>query len=271
MNWPILHSDRTRLVLSIASFYTLVLLISWTPGMLMVNLHHSASPANNGLKFALLALFGLGPAIAALVNSRIFRQQSEFPLRPMLKAPRQPGPMIFWAIALPVLFSVATGLVAQVISESNSHQVPPATWREVILALMFSLVANPWEEIAWRGHALRRLAVLYSLRTSTIIVGILTTLWHLPLFWIGFGSMRIENYWQWSMGSLAFSFMASWLFQKSGTNIWITSLFHVALNTLTVASGIHSDSAYAIASAIFLLFFFYQLQSKLTQPQADSQ
>jgi membrane protease YdiL (CAAX protease family) len=46
--------------------------------------------------------------------------------------------------------------------------------------LMYVLQAVP-EEVAWRGFALPRLQSRHSALLSSLIVGVLSALWHLPL------------------------------------------------------------------------------------------
>lgn len=55
----------------------------------------------------------------------------------------------------------------------------------VIAALISSLLANPWEEVGWRGFALPHWQQRYNALAATVIVGGLWGLWHLPIF---FGS-----------------------------------------------------------------------------------
>jgi uncharacterized protein len=50
--------------------------------------------------------------------------------------------------------------------------------------VMLLLLEAAGEEIGWRGYALRGLQANLSALASTLIIGVVWALWHLPLFFI---------------------------------------------------------------------------------------
>ena len=54
----------------------------------------------------------------------------------------------------------------------------------LVLSAMFATVVPFIEELGWRGYVLDRLQATRSALTATLILGVVWSLWHLPLFFI---------------------------------------------------------------------------------------
>ncbi len=92
------------------------------------------------------------------------------------------------------------------------------------------------EEFGWRGYLLPQLLSRYGFMPVSIVVGLIWSLWHLPLFYLGFyPNLMLDSValsvalftWQ---GKCCSSYI-SWLFAESGYRIWIPLLFHTSNNT----------------------------------------
>ena len=58
--------------------------------------------------------------------------------------------------------------------------------------LMGMLITSIGEELAWRGFALPRLQYRYNALTSSLVVGVFWTLFHLPLFFTLTGTSQAD-------------------------------------------------------------------------------
>jgi uncharacterized protein len=84
------------------------------------------------------------------------------------------------------------------------------------------------EEIGWRGYALGRLQTRWNALTSSLIVGLVWALWHLPLF-----MMVGTDYHELGIpfigllvGLMANSIFYTWLYNNTKQSIWSAILLH---------------------------------------------
>jgi membrane protease YdiL (CAAX protease family) len=84
------------------------------------------------------------------------------------------------------------------------------------------------EELGWRGYALGRLQTKWNALVSSIVVGILWALWHLPLFFmVGTSQHELHfSFISFLVGLIALSILFTWLNNNTGSSIWTAVLFH---------------------------------------------
>lgn len=121
-----------------------------------------------------------------------------------------------------------------------------AVWGETLvnavsdpLALVFSaLFATliPFiEELGWRGYVLDRLQASRSAFMATLILGVVWSLWHLPLFFVegtyqtGLGVGTLE-FWLFMIGIVPLSFAFTWVYNNTSRSILAVILFHGMVN-----------------------------------------
>jgi uncharacterized protein len=111
------------------------------------------------------------------------------------------------------------------------------------------------EELGWRGFLLPFLERKYGVIKGSIVIGIIWTFWHAPLFWAKSGTaisgypvtfLSVTIYLLFITGS---SFIFTWLYSRTNGSVLLSILLHLSMN----ASGL-------IAS---LLFPDIGLQGKL--------
>jgi len=84
------------------------------------------------------------------------------------------------------------------------------------------------EEIGWRGYALPRLQKRWNALTSSLIVGVIWGLWHLPLFMM-VGTSQHElgvPFIGFLVGFMANSILYTWLYNNTKQSIWSAILLH---------------------------------------------
>jgi len=84
------------------------------------------------------------------------------------------------------------------------------------------------EEIGWRGYALGRLQTRWNALTSSLIVGLVWGLWHLPLFMIAGTSMHELGlpFIGFLVGFMAISILYTWLYNNTKQSLWSAILLH---------------------------------------------
>lgn len=121
-----------------------------------------------------------------------------------------------------------------------------ATWGEAAL----NLVSNPLsiipsilfaslipfiEELGWRGYVLDRLQEKRSALVSSLILGVVWSLWHLPLFFVqgsyqaglGVGTLA---FWLFFIGIVPLSLVFTWIYNNTGRSTLAVILFHSMVN-----------------------------------------
>lgn len=84
------------------------------------------------------------------------------------------------------------------------------------------------EETAWRGFALPRLQARYNGLNSSLILGILWGLWHLPLVFIPGSFQSTVPFIGFILSAIATSILMTWVFNHSRGSVLIAAIFHGA-------------------------------------------
>ena len=104
----------------------------------------------------------------------------------------------------------------------------PNLWIFAVATFVMDAIANG-EEIGWRGYALPRLQSRYHALYSALVVGLIWSLWHIPL-WIH--SWNPTAYAWYSVGVLAKSLFITWIYNSTGGSLLVATLCHATWNTL---------------------------------------
>jgi membrane protease YdiL (CAAX protease family) len=116
-------------------------------------------------------------------------------------------------------------------------------WMFVPFAV-FTLAFGPLpEELAWRGYALDGLQGKWNALTSSLILGVAWTVWHLPLFFIqgsyqytlGLGTAR---FWLYMMDKVPQSVLMTWIYNNNRRSTLSAILFHFTVNLIGELFGL---------------------------------
>jgi len=118
-------------------------------------------------------------------------------------------------------------------------------WLSLPFVFVSVFVSYVWEEIGWRGFALPRLQERYNALASSLIMGTLAFLWHLPLSL----NKDIPTYQIPLLAQLVFdlgiAIWFTWLYNNALGSVLIASIFHASLNvTAAVAMSIVGESGF---------------------------
>jgi membrane protease YdiL (CAAX protease family) len=140
-----------------------------------------------------------------------------------------------WLI-ITFLFQPMLCLLYRLISALNGVQQPQPQWLAnplFVLLPFFASILNGGlsEEIGWRGYALPRLQARFNAVESSLILGFIEGLWHVPLvFWVGdsrYGmSIPVLVLWQ-----MIATFYRTWIFNNTNGSIFAAIMFHAVGNT----------------------------------------
>lgn len=102
--------------------------------------------------------------------------------------------------------------------------------------IMFFLLFGPLpEEMAWRGYVLDELQSNWNALQASLILGLLWTIWHLPLFFIsdsyqwGLG-IGTAQFWLYMLDKIPQSILMTWIYNNNRRSTLSAVLFHFMVN-----------------------------------------
>jgi CAAX protease family protein len=177
---------------------------------------------------------GYTPALAAIVTTlalsgrdglaALWQRVKKWRVAPRLYALALLGPLGASLVAL--LGARLSGAVAPL--APGAVPLP----KLAIVFVFFALVDGPLgEEIGWRGYLLPKLLERRGPLVASLVVGVVWYLWHLPLY---LATGRFEMTATFLLGYLvqnvAWSFVHTWFFRRSGGSAFLAVLLHTAGN-----------------------------------------
>jgi membrane protease YdiL (CAAX protease family) len=110
--------------------------------------------------------------------------------------------------------------------------LPPLQLALSIVPMFIVIGLVNGEEIGWRGFALPRLQAKYNALTSSLVLGMIWTIFHLPLFFTVTGSSQADwSFVSFLVSTVAISVLYAWMYNNTRGSILMAYLFHAAANT----------------------------------------
>jgi membrane protease YdiL (CAAX protease family) len=215
----------------IVSFYILAFVISWSGMIPMAAYSRGLIPIQSPL-FAYLGAGG--PTLAALIIALLLGGKRG--LRELF------APLLRWRVGIAwycvalfwppviVLFAIGLGtLLGSPIPAFTNH----GSWFMLLpIFLGHAVLGAPLEEVGWRGFALPKLQTKYSALASSLIVGVLWGLWHVPLFLQKGYPTPISSFPVWFVLLLGNAIVYTWIYNNTRGSLLLAILFHAAYNTV---------------------------------------
>ena len=141
-------------------------------------------------------------------------------------------PVIY--VATLVIYNGFSGLPAAPILSTHMPALPPLQLALSIVPMFLVIGIVNGEELAWRGFALPRLQSRYNALTSSLILGAIWTLFHLPLFFTKTGSSQAdESFVGFLFSTVAITILYTWIYNNTRGSVLLAYLFHASANTWT--------------------------------------
>jgi membrane protease YdiL (CAAX protease family) len=213
----------------IVVFYVLAFVITWL-GWIPQALHsRGLFPFDHPL---LGLLGGAGPTLAALIVIGVLKGRD---------GPRELfAPLLRWRVRWPwylfvflfwfVVAAIALGVGA--LLGQGVPSIPPGVWPALVPIFVTMLLSNVWEEIGWRGFALPRFQEKYGDLSIAVIMGLLWSLWHLPLLLNPTSPMSGLPWYGEILFSIALTVIYTWLYNNTRRSLLFVSIFHAMSNTM---------------------------------------
>ena len=159
-----------------------------------------------------------------------------------------------WLAVIALVFPVGHGLAMAActllggsppsLAAAARTLVSPSLMLQIILANL--IISGFSEELGWRGYALDRLQKRWGALGASVILGLVHSLWHLPLFFIpGITQGEMGLF---SLGAVVFlvggpagAVVFTWVYNNTGRSILSAVLLHFMINLcLDVLTGLQS-------------------------------
>ena len=218
---------RSRLTIFLVSTY----LITWTSWWLLASLAGRGIITYGQAPFmTLYMLGGLGPTIAAYISvARTKGEGSIGEFHSRLLKWRIRIPFYLAALLIPLGIGGATAAIMRLI-DSESYATKLLPWYMFFPLFGVMILGGGLEEVGWRGVALPELQRrLHPLATSAVL-GVIWSLWHLPLFFIRGVNQYAMNFFVFSLEILGLTCVLTWIYNRVGS-ILLCVVLHAASNT----------------------------------------
>ncbi|MEQ6356341.1 CPBP family intramembrane glutamic endopeptidase [Lysinibacillus sp. M3] len=202
----------------------------------------------NATSMLLFILGGITPAICEIWLKKKYSTKEEF--KSFIHNVKNPKHPVSWYI-----FAIGLAFVACFLPTLWGGATMENPMYLVLLEFPIMIIGGGLEEIGWRGFLQPTLQKRWSPFTSTIIVGIIWAVWHLPL-WFVLGSNQINMNFLWfSLTSLALSFLLTIIY-LSTKSIFLCIIFHALINSFWVVFVPVTHVSSGLFTFLFALFLF---------------
>lgn len=188
--------------------------------------------------FSNIILVGIGawgPSVSAFILTYKIdgREGLKSLLKRAFKLPHKKAWLIPTFLLLPCLLGVTYVLYILL----HAGNLPELTlllqpWLIIPLFIFSLLVLGAvQEEFGWRGFALDKLQKRWNALLSSLILGILWAIWHLPLFFIEGTMQQNISFIIFLLGTLGITIIYTWLHNNTQGSILTALIFHAMHNT----------------------------------------
>ncbi len=263
--------EKQFLTKELTVFLTISIIISWPVVLLIIaqlppDFKTGDIESFKNAAGSLNMLYGTGPMISAIIVTLIYRGKSGLKgLFQKVITWKVPVRWYFWALILPVIPQwIGLFLWAQL---TDTELILPTVTGYLSSWLQIALISAAYyitEELGWRGFMLPRILFMHTWIKSSLLVGIIWSIWHYPIWitssWATTGSLTEISLMVTasSIFAIGVSVMLTWIFKNTRGSILLAMLLHGSsqanLTKMYAAAGDSSllGSSFIIVVAVSL-------------------
>ncbi|MBD8501081.1 CPBP family intramembrane glutamic endopeptidase [Paenibacillus arenosi] len=227
----------------------------------------------------LFIMGGFVPSITGIILTAIFEGKQR--VKPFMKEAFQVKIGLKWVLGIVLTaayFSVSWTAIYLVLGGDFHY----AALLSVLPTIFPLLILGPLsEEYGWRGFALKRLLNMVSPNIASLIIGIVWSFWHLPLFYI-IGTNQQEHqqlFFTFMISITSSCFIYTYIYIKTKYNLFAIVLFHWAYTFFSdvahsgiVRTDLFNALQFVPALLIGLVFSFllHRIKPKVKNSNASS-
>ncbi len=213
--------------------------------------------------FAFLVFFGAS-IIASIIFSGMFSSNPDITdlLQP-IKGVKGKNIYLLIAFLLPLLANLGGFLIFIILGgilPTGFNLLTRLLYITCLFPYIFFFGGPLNEEIGWRGLATPRLQEKYSPLITGLIIGIIWSVWHAPLHFIGFYPGGVEGFLMRFTYNIPFGIIFTWYYNKSKGNLLGAIIFHASVN---VYNSLFLGAAFYTMLLCILFVIFIMVQEKM--------
>jgi membrane protease YdiL (CAAX protease family) len=224
--------------------------ITCTSWGILVPLARARTIVYGDLPFMLLyALGGLGPTLAAYVA--VLATPTQAPLAEFhrrLFRWRVAGRWYVIALGLPVTLAMASVGTTILVDPGSARQFSVRPWYMFVPLFLFMVAGGGLEELGWRGVAQPEMERGLGRPAAAVLVGLVWSLWHLPLFVLPGVGQYGTNFPVFTISVVGGALILAWLYARTGS-ILFCIVFHASGNAIA-ALGLAIPSRRGLAALL---------------------
>ena len=185
----------------------------------------------SGIGMAIIAFSACGPAMGAIIS--IYTIEGKDSLKKFLKSFL--SLKFGWKVWI-TIFSVLGGscfiawIIPEFFGESRIQTFLPSVYIFPLYLLLMIFLGGGQEEIGWRGYIMPYLEKKFGLFFGGLILGIIWSIWHLPLWFVPGSSQTYINFFGFALMCIGYSYFFSWIIKLSGNRLLSGVVAHGAAN-----------------------------------------
>ncbi len=251
----------------LVAFFILAFVGSWIVWLPLVlagnNLLLPSTAISPSLRFILTVLAPFaGPTLAAFVMTAVIDGTAG--VRALLRRYVQWRFGVLWylvalvgpPLVLGVSIAALYGTAALPLLGEQALQIGATFLINLVVILLIGGILA--EEPGWRGFALPRLQARYGALMGSIVLGVLWSLWHIPLILTPGGVTWTGSFALFAVGVVALAILHTWVFNSTRASLLSVMLFHAAINTsvrmiLPNVPGLSRDHGNLVLVGVYVL------------------
>jgi membrane protease YdiL (CAAX protease family) len=135
----------------------------------------------------------------------------------------------FFAIGYMAIIKLTAAVIFR-FSYGHWPEFGTTPWYVMLGAIAVSMWVQAGEEVGWRGYALPLMTHQFGLAGSSLILGIIWALWHIPFFYIQGSDAFNQSFPLYLMQVTALSVAMAWLVWKTNGSLLPVMILHAAIN-----------------------------------------
>lgn len=253
-----LEPSNRNLTTELVVFYLLTFAFSWMIWIPQALTHSGVLSMSAYVQYFDSNPFGaFGPLVAALVMTAI--RGGKDGLKTLFRTAVKKTFEARWL--LPTLFLLPLMWISALLLAIGIDGFEPEyMWSEnpamlIIVPIWILFWGGPLqEEFGWRGYALPRFQAKFNSTISSVIVGAIWGIWHVPLYWIPSQTIYYNKpMWGLFASTIMLSVLMTWIYNHSKRSMMLMLLFHTAFNSSHALIPVLENETSSFWHMVFLL------------------
>lgn len=235
-------------VVEVLVFFALTYAVTWS-------FFIGAKAMDSGVRVTMILIGSLAPSLVAIALTG--RGRGRRGVKELL------GRLLIWrvrvrwyvfALGYMAAIKLAVAVVYRVLHGHWPHFGAHSVASILVLIVLAGIIGGPLgEEIGWRGYALPRLSERFGLGPASLLLGVVWSCWHLPLFFLSVGGDQFgQSFPTYLLQVTALSVAIAWLMGNTEGSLLLAVLMHSAINQtkdLVPSKVVDAHNAWALSSS----------------------